>query len=156
MVWATSWGGKRRRDKPGCLGCPPVCLPERFLTTGLGAPGGLAEGGIEELEAFCTPGGFADPGPFAPPAHDAARADSAQRGQVAGRVRSLLHLAEGNQANSPKAKNPLSGYRADLPYVLIEKSFIVRPSTSGVECHPVARNTLPTPQRQLALSACGD
>src|SRR5262245_4638138 len=53
MVCWTRSGGKRRRDRPRWPGCPPVCLPVRFLTTGLGAWGGLDDGGREELEAFC-------------------------------------------------------------------------------------------------------
>jgi hypothetical protein len=45
-------GGKRTRDSAGWPGCPPALRPVDFLTTGLGASGGLAEGGSEELEAF--------------------------------------------------------------------------------------------------------
>ena len=35
-----------------CPGWPPGFLPVGFLVTGLGAWGGLAEGGVEELVAL--------------------------------------------------------------------------------------------------------
>src|SRR5207244_3115419 len=45
-------GGKRKRSGPGWPGWPPGLRPVGFLTTGLGAWGGLWEGGNDELEAF--------------------------------------------------------------------------------------------------------
>src|SRR5512135_899526 len=50
MTWWTRSAGSRSRWYPGCPGCPPGWRPVGRLTTGLGAPGGSVEGGIEELE----------------------------------------------------------------------------------------------------------
>src|SRR5512142_978292 len=50
MTWWTRSAGSRSRWCPGCPGCPPGWRPVGRLTTGLGAPGGSAEGGVEELE----------------------------------------------------------------------------------------------------------
>src|SRR5512135_2757626 len=50
MTWLTRSAGRRSRQCPGCPGCPPGLRPVGRLTTGLGAPGGSVEGGIEELE----------------------------------------------------------------------------------------------------------
>ena len=46
------WGGRRRRNVGGWPSWPPRFLPVGVLTTGVGACGGLAEGGSDELEAF--------------------------------------------------------------------------------------------------------
>src|SRR5262249_14296756 len=50
MTWLTRSAGGRSRWGPGCPGCAPGLRPGGRLTTGLGAPGGSVEGGIEELE----------------------------------------------------------------------------------------------------------
>src|SRR5512135_1759786 len=50
MTWLTRSAGRRSRQCPGCPGCPPGWRPVGRLTTGLGAPGGSAAGGVEELE----------------------------------------------------------------------------------------------------------
>src|SRR5512135_1304845 len=50
MTWLTRSAGRRSRQCPGCPGCPPGWRPVGRLITGLGAPGGSAEGGVEELE----------------------------------------------------------------------------------------------------------
>src|SRR5512144_3351034 len=50
MTWLTRSAESRSRWCPGCPGCPPGWRPVGRLTTGLGAPGGSAEGGVEELE----------------------------------------------------------------------------------------------------------
>src|ERR1019366_8773512 len=52
MVYCTRSGGRRLREWPGCPGCPPGFRPVGCLGHGLGASGGLVDGGIEELEAF--------------------------------------------------------------------------------------------------------
>src|SRR5947209_4223739 len=52
MTCCTRSRGKRRRWWPRWPFCPPVLRPVRFLTTGGGAAGGLAEGGSDELEAL--------------------------------------------------------------------------------------------------------
>src|SRR5512147_2920576 len=50
MTWLTRSAGRRSRWCPGCPGCAPGFRPVGRLITGLGAPGGSVEGGIEELE----------------------------------------------------------------------------------------------------------
>src|SRR5512144_2212699 len=50
MTWLTRSAESRSRWCPGCPGCPPGWRPVGRLTTGVGAPGGSAEGGVEELE----------------------------------------------------------------------------------------------------------
>src|SRR5512135_796099 len=50
MTWLTRSAGRRSRQCPGCPGCPPGWRPVGRLTPGLGAPGGSAAGGVEELE----------------------------------------------------------------------------------------------------------
>src|SRR5512144_2785671 len=50
MTWLTRSAESRSRWCPGCPGCPPGLRPVGRLLTGLGAPGGSAEGGVEELE----------------------------------------------------------------------------------------------------------
>jgi hypothetical protein len=51
VCW-TRCGGSRWRRWAGCPGCPPDWRPVGLLGAGLGAPGGLAEGGSEELVAL--------------------------------------------------------------------------------------------------------
>src|SRR5580700_297973 len=52
MTLVTRSGDSRCFKCGSCPSCPPGLRPEGFLTTGLGAPGGFAEGGNDELEAF--------------------------------------------------------------------------------------------------------
>ena len=52
MTLVTRSGDSRCFKCGSCPNCPPGLRPEGFLTTGLGAPGGFAEGGNDELEAF--------------------------------------------------------------------------------------------------------
>src|SRR5262245_26892181 len=108
MVCWTRSGGKRRRDRPRWPGCPPVCLPVRFLTTGLGAWGGLDDGGREELEAFCPRRAWRSRTVCS---NWAMRSSSSAQREQFGTGSLIAPLYQHEAGPIPLAANRLSGYR---------------------------------------------